>query len=403
MAKLISVETALEKIMHSARPVDTETCALENASGRVLAQDVNAKTTLPPLSVSAMDGYAVCAEQPLESGTRLKIIGASPAGNPFQGTVKPGECVRIYTGGAVPNGAGRVVIQENTRADKGEIILTQPPSPALHIRAAGIDFFKGDPIARAGTRLDPFSIAKIAAANIAHVLVYRRPRVAIIANGDELVRPGSELKPGHIINSNAYGLAPLIKEWGGEAIDGGISKDDPAAIRAQIQGVFPADMLLPVGGASVGDRDYMRAVFSALGYEKIFEKVAVKPGKPVWFGHLQTSLVLGLPGNPASALVCAHLFLKPLLYAMCNTDAQPNPVHVARTTVDLKAPGWRTNYMRAQTHIDAEGQLLVTPNPSQDSSLLSPFQNNNCFIRQMANSGDVARGDKVEILPFKAM
>ncbi|HHL42767.1 MAG TPA: molybdopterin molybdenumtransferase MoeA, partial [Hellea balneolensis] len=231
--------------------------------------------------------------------------------------------------------------------------------------------------------------------------VYKRPKVALIANGDELVKPGSELKSGQIISSNAYALSALIKAWGAEPVDAGISIDDPAAIRQQIHECGDVDLFVPVGGASVGDRDYMRTVFAEMGYTKIFEKVAVKPGKPVWFGQMDSALVLGLPGNPASALVCAQIFLKPLLFALLGDQAPANTPHFARTTTSLNAPGWRTSFIRAFAYIDQSGCVHVTRADNQDSSLLTPFRNSNCFIRQDADTASIAAGELVEIVPIK--
>ena len=405
MAKLISVIQALDIIKNTAQVLGDEWVDIGKADGRVLAQDILAKTTLPPLSASAMDGYAVKLSPEYNIGTKLDLIGVSPAGDPFKGVVKTGQAVRIYTGGAVPEGADHVIMQENVKAGDGFITLSQPISPSTHIRKAGIDFKQGACIAKQGQRLDPYALALIAAANHDKIKVYKRPMIALIANGDELVPPGTSLKTGQIISSNSYGLAPLLKGFGVQILDCGISKDQPDAIKKQIKKAMQADILVPVGGASVGDRDFMRSVFADLGYQKLFEKVAIKPGKPVWFGtmpnnNLADKYVLGLPGNPASAIVTAYVFIRPLVQAILGQNADNNSLY-AQIEVALKPATWRTEYIRAIAKIDKNGQIKVRPYPMQDSSLLTPFLSANCYLIRKPESSLAEIGDKVEILPFK--
>lgn len=403
MAKLISVETALNIIGEAAQPLPTHRLSLQQAHGYVIAETLSAKVTLPPLNASAMDGYAMKIEARHAKGSRFKLIGEAPAGAPFQGKVATDECVRIFTGGAVPEGANYVIMQENVRADDTMITLTEPINSATHIRKAGIDFTKGAPILKRGTCLDAYALALLAAANHADVLVYKRPRIALIANGDELIEPGQDAGAGHVISSNPYGLAPLVRDWGGDPIFTGISKDEPATIKAHIEACTDADILLPIGGASVGDRDYMRSVFDELGYSPLFAKIAVKPGKPTWFGRLKAQHVLGLPGNPASALVCAHVFLKPLIYALTGRTDMPNATRTAILMQDLAANSWRTNYMRAHAEINAKGTVIVTPYPRQDSSLLSPFLSANCLLICPVDTPAQTTGDTVQILLIKPL
>lgn len=399
MARLISVETALGLIAQTARLQPVIELGLAEADGHVLAEDIHARTTLPPLPASAMDGYAVKLQDSYGPGTKLALIGVSPAGAPFEGKVGPGEAVRIYTGGAVPEGADLVIMQENVEAFADHILLKEPISTSTHIRDAGIDFHEGDVLMKAGTRLNGYGLAVVAAANHDRVKVRKQPKVALIANGDELVAPGGDLGPGQIISSNPYGLAPLLSSWGADVIDAGISKDDPAAIKAQIERCQTADILVPIGGASVGDRDYMRSVFAELGYEKVFEKVAVKPGKPVWFGTLADKYVLGLPGNPASALVTAEVFLRHLVTVLSGAQDGARTLN-ARITTGMKASTWRTEYIRAKAVVDAQGQIHVTPFPRQDSSLLTPFLSANCLLIRPANAPALLPGDVCQILPL---
>ncbi|PHR92173.1 MAG: molybdopterin molybdenumtransferase MoeA [Robiginitomaculum sp.] len=402
MAKLTSVETALERLM-SAEPLPALHIPLKQAHGYICAETLHAKVTLPPLDASAMDGYAMKIEDHHAQGSHFKLIGEAPAGAPYQGRVGPDECVRIFTGGAVPEGANHVIMQENIHADGTQITLSEPLSPATHIRKAGIDFKTGDGLVNKGTRLDAYALALLAAANHDEISVYKRPRLALIANGDELVEPGSTTRAGDIISSNPYGLAPLVEAWGAKPVFTGISKDDPDVIKAQIEACADADILVPIGGASVGDRDYMRSVFDTLGYAPLFTKVAVKPGKPVWFGRLNTQYVLGLPGNPASALVCAQIFLKPLIFALTGNKASPNANVTAILAEDLPANSWRTGYIRALADIDAQGRVHVRPYPRQDSSLLTPFLSANCFLVSPPNTPALRAGDTVQILPIKSL
>ncbi|MBL4854918.1 MAG: molybdopterin molybdotransferase MoeA [Robiginitomaculum sp.] len=402
MAKLISVETALKAIQQACKPMATTTLPLTQIDGHVLVKDALAKTTLPPLDASAMDGYAVKLETHHGLGSKFTLIGEAPAGAPYQGKVGPDQTVRIFTGGAVPDGANHVIMQENVEANGTTITLTEPISKVSHIRRSGIDFKKGQVIVKAKTHLDAYAIALLAAANHSEAEVYRRPKIALIANGDELVEPGQNMPSGAVVSSNPYGLAPLIKAWGGDVILAGISRDDPKAIKDQIASCADADILVPVGGASVGDHDYMRPVFTELGYTKIFEKVAVKPGKPVWFGKLNKQYVMGLPGNPASALVTAHVFLKPLIEALTNSNAS-NKTIFARTTEPIKAATWRAEYIRATAHVDDRGIVNVTPIPRQDSSLLTPFLTANCFLVRGPETHAADTGDLVKILPIKPL
>ena len=407
MAKLISVATALAAISAAAKPMGVQSVPLEKLNGHVLAENTLAKTTLPPLDASAMDGYAVKLEDHHTQGSTFNQIGESPAGNPFQGMVGSDETVRIFTGGAVPDGANHVIMQENVSSDGDTVTLIEPISPASHIRKAGIDFSEGQLIVNAGTKLDAYAIALLAAANHGEAPVRKRPKVALIANGDELVEPGAKLRIGAIVSSNPSGLAPLIASWGADPIFAGISSDDPEAIKAQISACADADILVPIGGASVGDRDFMRPVFTELGYKKIFEKVAVKPGKPVWFGTMpkenSPQYVLGLPGNPASALVTAHVFLKALIDGLIHASEPSHNFIAAHVTHPMNAATWRAEYIRAYAKIDEHGAVQVTAIPRQDSSLLTPFLTANCFLVRDPEAPALEAGDLAKIMLIKQL
>lgn len=393
MTGLIPVEEAISRLIAERPPRVPIRLPLAEALGTVLAEDIRAGISRPPASVSAMDGYAVKFTDVAAGGAQLVVIGEAPAGTPFSGGVNSGEAVRIFTGGEMPGGTDHVVIQEDTAREGDTVICHEAYSQPQSVRAEGIDFKRGDTILSAGQRVGPAEIAMAAAANQAELNVWRRPIVALLANGDELRPPGSTLKRGEIVSSNAAGLAALIRAWGGEPVDLGIAADSIASIQDHIAKASAANIIVPVGGASVGDHDHMRAAIAEAGYEQIFQKIAVKPGKPTWFSQKGDQKVLGLPGNPASAFVCAHLFLKPLMSA---SDG-PEIAH-AQLRGTLKANGPRETYMRAHATPDAGGILKIAPMPDQDSSLMSPFLSANALIKRRAHASACAAGDVTEFV-----
>jgi len=392
---MISVSDAIKLLLEHRPKRPITIMALENCLCATMAEDIQAKITLPPLAASAMDGYAVKLDDVRKAGAKLTVIGVSPAGHPFEGTVNSGEAVRIFTGGAVPNGADHIVIQENAQRE-GDILTTLFDNEApRHIRRAGIDFKAGDALLAKGTHIGPMHIAIAAAANYAVLPVYKRPIVALIANGDELKAPGSQVTDTDIISSNPAGLGALIRQWGGEVMDMGIASDSVESITALIRAAKEADIIVPVGGASVGDHDYMRDAFKNCDLTSVFEKVAVRPGKPTWFGTMGKQVVLGLPGNPASATVCAHLFLKILM-------GREDNLHFAKAqlTEPIKANGPRETYLRAFAKLSNTCQLEARPFPRQDSSLLTPLTKANVLIRLPIDSGPWQANDMIEVLPL---
>lgn len=360
----------------------------------ITAEDIVSKVTLPPDDASAMDGYAVRLKDTVTEGSTLRVVGEAPAGTPFHGTVEEGEAVRLFTGSKVPDGADHILIQEDAERDGNILTVSEAQTRHAHIRKAGIDFSAGDTLVGAGTLLGPPALALAAASDHAELSVFRPLRVGLIANGDELRLPGDTSASGDIISSNPSALGALIRRWGGIPVDLGIAKDDPAAIVEMIAHGADCDVLVPIGGASVGDHDHMATTFTKSGFELIFQKVAVRPGKPTWFGRSATQRVLGLPGNPASAYVCAHLFLQPLLTGVIRSGFQQ-----AHLSVDLSANGPREHYMRAVQSIE-NGRLKVTPLPRQDSSLMTPFLEANCLLRRPANMDACSEGTLVETLPL---
>lgn len=382
--------TILERYRVTTKIVSKD---LSECLGHRLAEDIVAKLTLPPHDASAMDGYAVRLVDSRTVGTQLRVIGEVPAGHVFDGEVGAGQAVRIFTGSPLPKGADHIVIQENVEREGDTITLTEPNDEPRHIRRAGMDFKVGDKIVSAGQRIGPPEIALAAATNHDTLSVFSKSRLAVIAAGDELVMPGQAQSPGDIVNSNTLALSALIQAWGGEVIYTHLEKDEPEAIEAMFKRAMDADIIVPVGGASVGDHDHMRRVFAGLGGEMIFEKIAVKPGKPTWLGTLEGRIVLGLPGNPASALVCAHLFLRTLMNGSQTIHLQ------ASLTEDLPSNGPRESYLRGRLDISHESERLrVTPFPRQDSSLLTPFLAANSLIRRHPNAKASYIGDDVEVL-----
>lgn len=392
MSGLISVAEALDLILSNRPELAMEEIAIDEANGRRLAKPVIASVSRPPSNMSAMDGYAVRLEDVRNAGARLEVIGEVPAGRPFERELGRGEAVRIFTGGEVPAGADHIVTQEDADRDGDTLICRDGYQTSKFVRRAGLDFMDGDVLLERGTVLTAYELGLAAAGNAGSVMVYRAPRIGILANGNELKPPGSELERGEITNSNPVALAALIRSWGGEPVDLGIAKDTLDAISARITGARDIDIFLPVGGASVGDHDLMRPAFSDAGFEPVFEKIAVRPGKPTWFSKKEGARVLGLPGNPASALVCAELFLKPLITGKAHSFSR------ARLACPLSANGPREHFMRAFFDLGDDACLLVDPAPDQDSSLIKPFVTSAGLIRRMPNAPALEAGALVDVV-----
>jgi molybdopterin molybdotransferase len=392
---MISVDEARTRILAMLSGPTAETVALSAGLGRVLARPVLARLTQPPADVSAMDGYAVRAADGA-AGAKLTVIGAAPAGHPFAGEVGPGEAVRLFTGSVVPAGADSVLIQEDAALADDVITVGEACQPAKNIRRKGQDFAAGEELIPRGRRLTARDIGLAAAGNHPWLEVYRRPRIALLATGDEISLPGEPIGPGGIVSSNAHALAAFVTACGGEAIVLPIAADDMAALAGAIAGARGADMLVTTGGASVGAHDLVQAALAAAGMELEFWKIAMRPGKPLMAGMLGEMPVLGLPGNPVSAFVCAWLFLAPAIERLSGLAVAARVPEPARLGAAMKANDVREDYVRATLARDADG-WVVTPFPVQDSGMLRALARADALIRRAPFDPPRAAGEVVDM------
>jgi molybdopterin molybdotransferase len=379
---LLSVEEALGRVLDTAEPTPAETIPVADAFGRVLAADLAALRTQPPADVSAMDGYAVRAEDVASVPARLTMIGEVAAGRPFEGTVARGQAARIFTGGVMPAGADTVVIQERTARDGDTVLVTSSPRPRANVRVAALDFAQGSVLLHRGRRLTGRDIALAAAMNHATIPVHRRPKIAVLATGDELVAPGTTPGPGQIVYSNGFALAAMASEEGADVIDLGIVADrvDATAEAIERARTLGADVLVTTGGASVGDYDLVQTALASQGMELAFWRIALRPGRPMMHGRLGPMRVLGLPGNPVSAFVCGFLFLVPLIRRLIGRS----DLHAATESVilgrALPENDERTDYLRATLEKNGDGEWTAIPAKTQDSSMLVPLAKADCLV-----------------------
>ncbi len=400
MSALLSVTDALAQILTDVTRLDRETVPLGNAAGRVLAEDIKATRTQPPFPASAMDGYAARTEDLKDLPGTLTRIGESAAGHRFKGTIVPGQCVRIFTGAPVPPGADTIVIQENVTVEGDQITVLKGEAKGRYIRPAGLDFGEGDTLLQTGHVLNASTLSLAAAMNYPQLPVQRRPVVAIIATGDELVLPGQTPNEDQIIASNGFGVAEIVRSAGGEVLDLGIAVDTLQSLRDKFKAAESADIVVTLGGASVGDHDL---VVEALGENAValnFWKLAMRPGKPVMFGKRQRAdhvqRFIGLPGNPVSSLVCAQIFIAPLIHKLLGYTP-PSDRRPAQLAVELDANDQREEYMRA-THVERDGVLYVTPFSTQDSSILSLMAKATCLMVRPAHAEASPAGSACEII-----
>ena len=394
---MISVEEARGRILDSLRPGPAEVVALADAWNRVTARDVVARLTQPPADVSAMDGYALRAADGALHAV-LDVVGSAPAGHPFAGRVGPGQAVRLFTGSIVPDGADAILLQEDATRDGETVRINEAVAEGRHIRRAGQDFAVGDRVIAAGRRMTARDVGLAAASNYPWLEVHRRPRVAILATGDEIAMPGEPIPAGGIVSSNSHALAALVRAAGGDPMILPIARDDHDAIGAVADSVVGMDMLVTTGGASVGDHDLVISALQARGMTLDFWQIAMRPGKPLLFGQLGATPVLGLPGNPVSAMVCAILFLLPALSRLSGLPAAPPLVSVAILGAAIKANDRRADHLRAVVSIDAAGRTVVTPFPVQDSAMLRRLALADALILRAPHAPVLLEGAEVGII-----
>jgi molybdopterin molybdotransferase len=397
---LMPVADALARILSHAKVTAAETVTLDHAHGRVLAKPVVARRDQPPFHSSAMDGYAVRHADIVEVPAQLALAGVSAAGHGYTKPLKPGQAIRILTGAPVPRGADTVVIQENTTIKGNGIIVNEATDAGKNIRIKGLDFAAGVTLLAPGTLLTARAIALAAAANAAKVSVHAAPKLTLFTTGDELVLPGAKPKADQIFSSNSFAVAAAAKNWGAEVRNLGIIPDRPRAIAAAIRKGLEGHVLVTTGGASVGDHDYVQDTLRDCGVTIDFWKVALRPGKPLMFGHKGKTLVLGLPGNPVSALVCARLFLRPLLRTMQGLVAEERPT-LARLGVAMAANDQRQDYVRAKLTQHSDGQWWAMPFAKQDSSMQRLLAEADGLIIREPFSPAAVKGQEIPIMKFE--
>jgi len=391
---LMPVEEARARILLNVKPLAPEQIAIAQALGRVLAKPISARRDQPPFNASAMDGYAVHSK---DTVSERSVIGISAAGHAFKGKLKLGDAVRIFTGAPVPATADAVVIQENTEA-KGKIVTVLSPARSQqNIRPRGLDFKKGETLLPAAIRLNTRDIGLAAAMNCNIISVRKKPVVAVIATGDELVLPGETPRADQIVSSNSNALVAMAERFGAHVINCGIVRDNLKATERAILKMGKADVIVTTGGASVGDHDFIQQALKNTGVNIGFWKIAMRPGKPFMYGRKGKQHVLGLPGNPVSALVCARLFLKPLLDCLQGLPME-EAATMARLGATMNANDSRQDYVRAKLEFAADGSRTATPFNKQDSSMQRTFRDAHCLIIRLPNAPTASIGDLIPIL-----
>ncbi|HET6158518.1 MAG TPA: gephyrin-like molybdotransferase Glp [Dongiaceae bacterium] len=398
---MLSVEEAIQRIERSFSPLGAELVSLDQALGRVLAEPLEARLTQPPADVSAMDGYAVRNDDVETLPARLKITQRIAAGQQPSGAIGAGEAARIFTGAQVPPGADTIVIQENCDEADGQVTVREGNRRlGQHIRKAGLDFATGDIALHSGRRLTARDVSLAAAMNRPWLKVTRRPRIALLSTGDELVNPGDPVGPAQIIGSNGIGLAALVRAFGGEPVNLGIARDTLEDLDRAIEAALGFDALVTSGGTSVGEHDLVQTALAKRGMQLDFWKIAMRPGKPLMFGTLGTLRVLGLPGNPVSTIVTALLFLKPAIDRMLGLSGVDPARQVALLGKDMPANDTRQDYVRARLVTNADGQRVATPFAPQDSSMLSLIARADCLIVRKPNAPAAKAGDIIDVIPL---
>ncbi len=394
---MISVAEARERILAGLAPTPAEIVPLAAAWRRVSAAEVKARLTQPPRDVSAMDGYSLRAADGV-LGAQLRVIGTTPAGHPWQGTVGPGETVRTFTGSIIPDGADAILLQEDATREGDFVTVNEAARGGRHIRRAGQDFFADDVLIPAGKRLNARDIGLIAAGNHPWVSVHRRPRVAILATGDEIALPGEPIPTGGIVSSNSHAIAALVRAAGGEPAVLPVAPDDRAAIAATADAVVGMDLLVTTGGASVGEHDLVQEALKARGMRLDFWQIAMRPGKPLMHGMLGRTAMLGLPGNPVSALITGILFVLPAIERLSGLPGDPPPVTTAALGEPLAGNDHRADHLRARLARGADGTLVATAFSHQDSAMLRLLTMADALILRPPHAPALPTGAEVPII-----
>ncbi len=397
---MIPVEEAKARILAAMPALPAETVGLREALGRVLAEPVVSRLTQPPSAVSAMDGYAVRAADLAKTPATLKCVGEAPAGGAFEGSLGAGEAVRIFTGGPMPHGGDTVVIQEITERDGDSVTVLEPAKAGSFVRPEGLDFRRGEEGIPVGRRLTVRDIGLAAAMNVPWLRVHRRPRVAILSTGDELVMPGEAVGPNQIIGSNGLALSAFVEACGGEPVNLGIAPDSAVALGRLAADTRGADLLVTSGGVSVGDHDLVKTALDGQGLELDFWRIAMRPGKPLLFGRVAGIPVLGVPGNPVSAVVCALIFLGPAIDALAGRTFETHAPEMAVLGGDLGPNDQRQDYLRGTLADGVDGRRVATPFERQDSSMLATLAHADCLVVRPPHAPAAKAGEPVEVVPF---
>jgi len=401
---MLSVKEAHARVIAAfSSPLPAEMVSIADAAGRVLAVAPTARLTQPPAALSAMDGYAVRGKDVPAAPTTLTLVGEAAAGGSYDHALKPGETVRIFTGGPLPMGADSIVIQEDTQANGDRITILEAPIPGRHVRKAGLDFSAGESPLAAGRTLTTRDVGLAAAMNLPWLTVHRKPRVAILSTGDELVMPGEPVGRNQIVSSSGIAVAALVKGWGGDPTLFDIARDDAKLIQDRIAAGAQHDILITLGGASVGDHDLVQDALKAQGFAMDFWKIAMRPGKPLMFAARDRDRVLGLPGNPVSTMVCSLLFLKPAMERMMGQAGDLPATVPARLAVDVKANDQRQDYVRSLATRQPDGSLTVEPHKVQDSSMLSVLAWCNALLIRPPHDPAKKAGDTVRIVDLSVL
>jgi len=399
---LLPVAEAQQRILDAVSPLPAEQISLAEGLGRVLARNVASRRDQPPMAMSAMDGYAVRAVDVATLPATLKVVGYAPAGHAFDGSVGAGEAVRIFTGAPVPEGADTIVIQENTEQSDEVVRVIDGTAPVgRYIRPAGLDFATGDVLLPSGKVLTARDVGLSAAMNVPWLNVHRKPRISILATGDEIVMPGDPIGRDQIVSSNALSLAAFITAQGGTPLDLGIAPDEEDGLRALAAGARGSDILVTTGGASVGDHDLVQSVLGDIGLEVDFWRIAMRPGKPLMFGRIDGTYLIGLPGNPVSSLVCAIIFLTPAIRKMLGMDNLLPETGTARLGTDLPENDEREDYLRASLSRDDKGDIVATPYGKQDSSMFATIARADALVIRKPFASALKAGSAVEFIALK--